>query len=259
MRSDEPVGRYVDAGGVHSYYEVEGQGDPLILLHGGFATIETWSAQRGALGGRYRVYLPERRGHGRTPDVPGPIGFDIMARDTTGFMEALGIDSAHLVGWSDGGVVALELALLRPDLVRRLVLIGTAAHSDGYTTQTTEWNRSVTPQSFPPFIRDAYDRLSPDGPDHFPVVFEKLVSVWRSEPRHDLAELAGVSAPTLLLLGDDDAVTVEHAAAMRRAIPDAQLAIVPGTDHGVMFGKPELVNRLILDFLAAGENAVAGA
>ncbi len=108
MTPDEPMGRYVDAGVVHAYYEVEGQGDPLILLHGGVATIETWSAQRAALSERYRVYLPERRGHGRTPDVPGPTGFDIMARDTIAFMEALAIDSAHLVGWSDGGMVALR-------------------------------------------------------------------------------------------------------------------------------------------------------
>ncbi len=83
---------------------------------------------------------------------------------------------------------------------------------------------------------------------------EKLASVWRSEPRHELPELARVSAPTLLFLGDNDAVTIEHAASMRRAFANAQLAVVPGTDHGVMFEKPELVNRLILDFLAEGSD-----
>jgi pimeloyl-ACP methyl ester carboxylesterase len=240
---------FVDAGGVRMYYEAEGEGEPLILLHGGFASVETWSAQRAALAEKYRVYLPERRGHGRTPDVAGPTGFDVMAKDTVAFMEAVGIPSAHLVGWSDGGIVALEVALTRPDLLGRLVLIGTAAHVDGYTLETREWNESATPDSLPPFVREAYERLSPDGPDHFAVVFEKLVTVWRTQPRHGSAELMRVAAPTLLLLGDNDVLTIEHAAEMRRAIPTAQLAVVPGADHGLMFARPDLVNRLILEFL----------
>jgi pimeloyl-ACP methyl ester carboxylesterase len=250
-REERPAGRYVDAGGVRTYYEVDGDGDPLILLHGGLATIETWSNQRPALAERYRVYLPERRGHGRTPDVPGATGFDVMAGDTIAFMEALEIPSAHLVGWSDGGIIALEIALMRPDLVRRLVLIGTAAHIDGYTAETHDWIQNATPETFPSVLRDAYERLSPDGPDHFRVVFEKLVAVWRTEPRHDAAELAQLAAPTLVAIGDSDLVTVEHAAEMRRAILDAQLAVVPGAGHGLMFEKPDLVNRLIIDFLGA--------
>lgn len=239
----------VQAGDVNTYYEVEGEGEPLILLHGGFATIETWAAQRGALAQAYRVFLPERRGHGRTPDVPGPTGFDVMAADTAAFMEAVGIESAHLVGWSDGGIVALELALSRPELVRRMVLIGTAAHIDGYTDETKQMNETFTADFLPSFLRDSYDRLSPDGPGHFEVVFEKLSAIWRTEPRHDAAELARVTAPTLVMLGDHDMLTVEHAAEMARAMPHAQLAVVPGTDHAVVFEKPDVVNRLILDFL----------
>ena len=249
-QDDQHPGTYVDAAGVHTYYEVVGDGDPLLLLHGGFATIETWGAQTPALAERYRVYLPERRGHGRTADVPGPTGYDFMARDTIAFMEALGISSAHLVGWSDGGNVGLEVALARPDLVRKLVLIGAAANFDGYTPALQAMTPKLTPDFLPASMRQAYETLSPDGPDHLPVVFEKLITVWRMEPHHSLADLERVSAPTLVLLGDDDDITVEHAAAMQRAIPDAQLAVVPGTDHALMFEKPELVNRLLLDFLA---------
>ncbi|MDQ3554279.1 MAG: alpha/beta hydrolase [Chloroflexota bacterium] len=245
------LGTYLDAGAVHTYYEVEGEGEPLVLLHGGFATIETWAAQRAALAEHYRVYLPERRGHGRTPDVPGPTGFDIMARDMIAFMETAAIPSAHLVGWSDGGIVALEMALMRPELVRKLVLIGTAAHVDGYTAETRDWNQNVTPESLPAFIREPYDALSPDGPEHFPVLFEKLVAVWRTQPRHEPTELEGVTAPTLILLGDNDVITVEHAAAVKRAIRGGQLAVVPGASHGLMFDKPDLVNRLLVDFLGA--------
>jgi pimeloyl-ACP methyl ester carboxylesterase len=243
--------RYVDAGGVHTYYEVVGDGDPLVLLHGGFATIDTWGAQTPALAERYRVYLPERRGHGRTPDVPGPTGYDVMAQDTIAFMDALGISAAHLVGWSDGGNVGLEVALTRPDLVRKLVLIGAAANFEGYTPALQAMASKMTPDIIPSSMRQAYDALSPDGPAHFPVVFEKLTAVWKTEPHHPLGDLERLAAPTLVMLGDDDDVTIEHAAAMQRAIPDAQLAVVPGTDHALMFEKPEVVNRLILDFLAA--------
>ena len=243
-------GTYVDAGGVHTYYEVVGAGEPLLLLHGGFATIETWGAQTPALAERYRVYLPERRGHGRTPDLPGRTGYDVMAQDTIAFMDALGISTAHLVGWSDGGNVGLEVALARPDLVRKLVLIGAAANFDGYTPALQAMTAKLTPAFLPASMRQAYDAFSPDGPQHFPVVFEKLIAVWKTEPHHPLADLERVAAPTLVLVGDDDDITVEHAAAMQRAIPDAQLAVVPGTDHGLMFEKPELVNRLLLDFLA---------
>src|SRR5215208_4129969 len=117
-------GDYVDAGGVWTYYEATGDGDPLVLLHGGMCTIETFDGLTPALAERYRVHAPERRGHGRTPDVEGPITYAIMAEDTIAFIEAVGIAPAHLVGWSDGAFVALLVALRRPALVRKLALIG---------------------------------------------------------------------------------------------------------------------------------------
>jgi pimeloyl-ACP methyl ester carboxylesterase len=249
-QNETAAGSYVDAGGIHTYYEVQGQGDPLVLLHGGFATIETWGAQTPALAERYQVYLPERRGHGRTPDVPGPTGYEIMARDTIAFMDALGITSAHLVGWSDGASVGLEVALMRPDLVRKLVFMSAPADFSGIRSGMQAMAANLTPDFLPPMLRDAYGALSPDGPEHFPIVFEKLAAVWKTEPRHDLADLQDISAPTLVILGDDDVVAIDHAGAVQEAIPDAQLAVVPGTDHGLLFEKPELVNRLILDFLA---------
>jgi pimeloyl-ACP methyl ester carboxylesterase len=245
-------GAYVDAAGVRTYYEEEGSGEPLLLLHGGMVTIETWGNQRGPLAERYHVYLPERRGHGRTPDVPGPTSYELMAADTAAFMQALGIESAHLVGWSDGGNVALELALARPELVRKMVLIGAAAHVDGSTQDSADWVNSLSIDSLPKFLSEPYERLSPDGAEHLPVVAEKTIAMWRTQPRHAMSELAAITAPTLILIGDNDGVAIEHAAQMLRAIPQAQLAVIPGADHGVMLDKPAIVNALILDFLAEG-------
>jgi len=99
-------------------------------------------------------------------------------------------------------------------------------------------------------FRQMYAAVSPDGPEHFDVVFDKLAPLWRGDPGIALDDLAAVTAPTLVLAGDDDVLTIEHAAALARALPDAQLAIVPGTSHALPMEKPEVVNRLLLDFLA---------
>jgi pimeloyl-ACP methyl ester carboxylesterase len=245
---------YIDAHGLRTYFEVSGEGDPVVVLHGGLCTVETLQPMAPALAEHYRVYLPERRGHGRTPDVDGPITYGNMAVDTIAFLDAVGLRSVRLVGWSDGGNVALLVALARPDLVSKLVVIGAAAHRDGYTGDQIElfeaWRGRPSPAIMAGF-KQMYGTVSPDGQEHFEVVFAKLGETWASEPDLGLADLARITAPTLILLGDDDVLTIEHAAAMVRALPDAQLAVVPGTSHAVVMEKPEVVNRLLLDFLAA--------
>jgi pimeloyl-ACP methyl ester carboxylesterase len=239
----------VDAGGLDTYYEIHGAGESLLYLHGGFNTIEMLGEILPALAQRHRVYLPERQGQGRTPDRDGPITFQSMADDTIAFFEAVGVSAAHLVGFSDGAMVALHVALQRPDLVRRLVLIGQYANPDGCPPFYAELMEQFTPDTFPPMFRQTYDSLSPDGPEHFPVFFNKLKPNWLS-PGVPLERLGEVRSPTLVLIGDDDCVTPEHAAAMVRALPaGSQLGVVPGTSHGLPFEKPGLVNRLILDFL----------
>jgi pimeloyl-ACP methyl ester carboxylesterase len=249
-------GAYLEAGGVRTYHEVSGHGDPLVLLHGGMCTLETFDGLTAVLAERYRVHAPERRGHGRTPDVEGPITYAIMAEDTIAFMEAAGIGPAHLVGWSDGAFVALLVALRRPELVRKLVLIGQFVNADGVRPELKALD-GLTADMLPPVLKQLYAAVSPDGPDHFEVVFEKLSPSWLGEADMELAELSRVSAPTLVLLGDDDLPTIEHAEAMRRALPAGRLGVVPGATHGLPMEQPELTGRLVLGFLA-GEQPVSG-
>jgi pimeloyl-ACP methyl ester carboxylesterase len=243
-------GDYVDTGRVHTYYEVNGSGDPLILLHGGMCTAETFDGQTPALAENFRVYLPERRAHGRTADVPGPITYDIMAQDTVAFIEAVDIERAHLVGWSDGALVGLLVALWRPELVGKLVLMAQGVNWEGVRPELTTVGGS-TKEMVPLQLRQAYEALSPDGPDHLDAVLDKLLALWNTDPAFPLGDLERVAVPTLVLAADDDVfLSIEHAAAMQRALPDSQLAVVPGTSHAVPWEKPELVNRLVLDFLA---------
>jgi pimeloyl-ACP methyl ester carboxylesterase len=244
-------GEYVDVNGLKTYYEVGGEGEPMLLMHGGFCTVETFSRQTLEFATRYRVFVPERRGHGRTPDVDGPITYDAMADDTIGFMDALGIESAHLVGYSDGGNTALVLAGKRPDLLRKLVCIGANFHYAGMAPEAVQVMEHATPENFYPWLINKYKEVSPDGPEHLPIVFEKILRMWREEPALTADDLARMKAPTLVLVGDRDWVAPEHTLEMFRSIPSAQLCVVPGATHGAPFEKAPLVNQVVLDFLAS--------
>src|SRR5579859_6307300 len=111
------------AGGVATYHEIDGSGPPLLLLHGGFQTIETVSGPRQALVDRFTVYLPERRGHGRSPDIEGPVSYDAMVADTIAYMDTVDVENADIVGYSDGAIIGLLLAIRNPGRVRRLVSV----------------------------------------------------------------------------------------------------------------------------------------
>jgi pimeloyl-ACP methyl ester carboxylesterase len=256
--SSTRTGVYLDAGGVHTYYEVYGTGHPLVLMHGGLSTLEMLDPLAAALSEGFRVYAPERRGHGRTPNPGGSITYAGMTADTIAFLDALGVTSAHLVGLSDGGYVALDVALARPDLVGKLVMMGAGVHPDGYTPEQHELFARWIGHPSPPVmagLKQLHGAVAPGGPDSFEDLFAQIGDVFGADPGHSMADLATLAAPTLVLLGDDDVVTVEHAAAMARAIPDAQLAVVPNTSHALPVEKPDLVVRLLRDFLAPEQPA----
>jgi pimeloyl-ACP methyl ester carboxylesterase len=243
-------GHHVDVDGVPTYYEVTGTGDPVVLLHGGLCTAETLDPLVPALAERYQVIVPERPGHGRTPDVDGPITYEGMAQHTIAFLEALGIESAHLGGWSDGALIALLVALRRPKLVRKVVFLEQFVTLEGAPDGYLALMGSMTADEAPPPMVELYEALSPDGPDHFEVVFEKLHEVWVGPTGIEVSDLERVAAPTLLLLAEGGSMTLAHIDEVRRALPESQLAIVPGASHGLPLEKPHVVSQLVLDFLA---------
>lgn len=242
---------YVEVSGLRTYYEVHGEGEPVVLLHGGGMTAESWSQRVPALARRYRVFVPERRGHGRTPDSDGPMSYEGMAAETAGFLDELGVGRARVVGWSDGGSVAMHLALSRPDLVAKLVVIGALAGNDGATggmsdlLSGSEESQALLRMMFQPL----YAALSPDGPGHFEVALAKWLSMWQEGPGLAVSDLAKISAPVLVMQGDHDGVRVEHSAEIARTVPDAQLAVLPGTSHSAPLEKPHLVNLILLELL----------
>ena len=237
---------YVEIGGVRTWYEEHGTGEPLVLLHPGGAGVDARALAPNlpAFTERFRVFVPERRAHGHTPDVDGPITFELMAADTIALMEHVSGGPAHVVGSSDGAIVALLVALRRPDLVRRLVFVAGVFHRDGWAPGVIDSGESP-----PKFLERLYVEVSPDGPDHYSVVVEKLERMHATEPTLTTAEVANIAHRTLVMLGDDDEVMLEHATALYRALPDAELAVIPGTSHGLLVEKPALCNAIMLDFL----------
>lgn len=221
----------VAVNGLNMYYEVHGEGSPLLLLHGGGGSIpEQWIP---FFTPPFRVIAPEQMGHGRTADlVDRPFHYHDMAEDTVELMRRLGIESAVVVGYSDGGIIGLDMAIHHPERVTKLAVTGANARFDGYTAENQEFARSFDPLSEP--VSEKYAQLSPDGAEHWPVVLGRLKPMWAAEPSFTNEELQSIDAPTLLVIGDRDIITPEHAVEMFRTIPGAQLCVVPNASHGTM-------------------------
>ena len=239
------MGQYVDAGGVHTWYEEHGAGEPLVLLHGGAVDSRFFEHNVGPLAEHFRVYTPERRGHGHTPDVEGPITYELMAQDTIAFLDEVMRGPSDLAGHSDGAVVAMLVAMHRPDLVRRLVLISGGFHHDGLQPGMDQ----LEVDSVVDFLGKSYGEVSPDGEGHFRVVVEKIARMAAEEPALERSALGTIQCRTLVMAADDDIMRLDHILEMYDTIGDAELAIVPGTSHFLIQEKPALCNAIILDFL----------
>jgi pimeloyl-ACP methyl ester carboxylesterase len=244
------MGEYVDIGGHPTWVEDRGSGnETVMLLHGGLSNCDLLIDTIGAgLAERYRVVAFDRRGHGRTADTDAPFHYDDMAGETVGVLEKVVGGPAHLVGWSDGGIVALLVGMSRPDLVGRLVPIGANYHYSGLGPLPMEPDSPLLAM-----IAQGYTERSPDGGDHFPEVLAKSMTMFESEPTLTTADLGRIAMPVLVLVGDDEAIRLDHTCSLYEALPAGQLAIVPAATHAVPLEKPDEVLRLILGFLSAPE------
>ena len=231
-------------GAVSMWYDERGHGDPLVLLHPGGAGVDSRALgpNLAGLSEVLRTYTPEQRGHGRTPDVEGPITFTLMAQDTVRFIETVVGQPAYLLGCSDGAITALMVTLQRPDLVRKLVFATGVFHRDGWEPGTLEGEP-------PEFLRKSYAEISPDGAGHYDTMVAKLAVMHAREPELTLADLREITCRTLIMVADDDEVRLEHAVEMYRSLRNAELAVVPGTSHGLLAERPELCNLLVAGFL----------
>jgi pimeloyl-ACP methyl ester carboxylesterase len=221
----------------------------LVLLHGGLGSVEDFSSLIPALAKRFRVIAFERSGHGHTADTDEQFTFESMANQTASFIEALGLKDVNVIGWSDGAIIALLIAISKPELVRKVISVGGLAETMAQSAETREWIESMSPEKFPKKFVGRFGEISPDGPAHFSVVLEKTKKLWLTEPHIKSEDLAKIKAPTLIIAADKEDLPIEHTVEIFRAIKGAQLCIIPGATHFLMSEKPELAASVMLAFL----------
>ncbi len=251
-------GRFAPANGVNMYYEVHGQGEPLLLLHGGTGTADMWQPYLATFAQHYRVITPDSRGHGRSDNPTSEMSYRLFADDMAALIQFLDLHKPLIVGYSDGGQVALELGMRYPELARAIV-VGAA-----WFKFTPEYCASVQDllgdDSSPEVDTARFARDHPDwaawlketyGPDDWKRLLTQIKPMWMTPLNYSPDDFAGVVAPTLVLLGDRDGIiTLEEAVEMYRLLPNAELAVIPGADHGsFLSAKVASFQAVMLDFL----------
>lgn len=245
---------YADVNGLHMYYETYGDGTPLVLLHGGMLTIDlNFAGLIPTLAKKHRVIGVEMQGHGRTADIDRAITPAALASDVVALLDHLGVDRAHVAGHSMGGAVAMELAVSYRDRMLSVVPISVTVRPDGAHPDLSDPSKFATSpimptqQDFMEF-RSEYVRLSPH-PEHFDEFLAKMSANAADLKGWSDDQLAGITAPLLLIQGDRDFTTNEHGALMQRLIPGSQLAILPNTTHMQVTRRADLLLPMLDDFL----------
>ncbi len=256
----EPVGDRVEVNDMQMYYEVSGEGDPLIVLHGAYMNIASMGAIIPKLAETHKVSALELQGHGRTTDIDRPITYPNLADDVAAFMDAVGIEQADVFGYSMGAAVGLQLAIRHPAKVKKLVAASVAYDAEAWQPEFTAFIPQMTVEMFVnmPFADD-YRKLAPN-PEGFPALVEKLIAL-EKEPMAWEADVKALKIPVLVITGDADVVTLEHSVALFRLLgggimgdmgnplPTSRLAVMPATSHTAVITQPDLLHAFIEPFL----------
>ncbi|MFL5305819.1 MAG: alpha/beta fold hydrolase [Polyangia bacterium] len=229
----------VTVNGLQMYVEEHGSGPPLLLLHGGGSTAQSsFGAIIPVLARTHHVIAPEQQAHGHSADRPGPLSFEQMADDTAALLAHLGVAQADVLGFSNGGVVAMQLAIRHPRVVRRLILCSSYYARAGMPPQFWQGFGHATMADMPPPLRAAFTAAAPN-PAEVPARFAKQVALMASF--HDIPEasLRAIAAKSLVIVGDHDVMSVEHDAQLSRLLRHGELAVMPGSGHGTYLGAAE--------------------
>ncbi len=256
----EPVGDRVAVNGMQMYYEVSGEGDPLIVLHGAYMNIPAMGGIIARLAETHKVYALEFQGHGRTTDIDRPITYPNLADDVAAFMDAVGIGKADVFGYSMGSAAGLQLAIRHPEKVERLIAASVSYDASGFQPAFTAFIPQMAPEMFvggP--MEDEWKKLAAN-PDGFRALVEKLIAL-EHEPMAWEADVKALTTPVLIITGDADVSTLEHSVAMFRLLggggmgdmgaplSKSRLAVLPATSHTAVINQVDLLYGFIEPFL----------
>ena len=233
--------------GVRLWYAEFGHGPPVILVHGGLANSDYWGLQVPALAAHYHVIVMDSRGHGRSTRTDTPIGYHLMSSDVLGLMDYLHIRKAALIGWSDGAIIGLDIAIHHPDRLTRLFAF--AANSD--PSGAKDVTKSPVFTAYTLRAAKEYARLSPT-PTQFKAFLANIEKMWATEPHFTDDQLSHIKVPTWIVDGDhDEAIKRENTDHMATLIPNAAELILPDVSHFAFLQDPAMFNESLLHFLSA--------
>ncbi|ATA99319.1 alpha/beta fold hydrolase [Sinorhizobium meliloti] len=260
LARSEPAGNRVKVNGMEMYYEVSGEGDPLIVLHGAYMNIPSMGTIIPKLAETHKVYAIEFQGHGRTTDIDRPITYPNLADDVAAFMDAVKIEKADVFGYSMGAAAGLQLAIRHPEKVDKLAAASVAYDAEGWQPAFKAFIPQMSVEMFVnmPFAED-YRKLAAN-PDGFPELVRKLIAL-EKEPMAWEADVRALKTPVLIITGDADVATLEHSVAlfrllgggvmgdMGKPLPASRLAVLPATSHAAVISQPELLHAFVEPFL----------
>ncbi len=236
---------YASVNGIKIWHAIFGRGTPVILLHGGLGNANYWGELVPDLTSRYRVVVMDSRGHGRSSRDARPFGYDLMASDVLALMDFLKIDKAAVIGWSDGAIIGLDIAIHHPERLSKLFAF--AANSD--PSGVKDVNQSPVFTSFIARARKEYERLSPT-PTEYDSFLAQITKMWETQPNWTGDDLASINVPTWIVDADhDEAIKRENTLFMADHIPDSGLLIEPQVSHFAFLQNPQQFNADVLHFL----------
>ena len=236
--------------GIKIWYAEFGHGEPVILLHGGLANANYWGNQVRLLAKRYLVIVVDSRGHGRSTRDATPFGYDLMASDVVALMDFLKIQKAAIIGWSDGAIIGLDIAIHHPERVTKLFAF--AANSD--PSGVKDINQSPVFTRFIARAKKEYEQLSPT-PDQYEKFLDEITKMWATQPDLSAEKLQAISVPVWIVDGDhDEAIKRENTEFMAKEIPGARLVFQPGVSHFSFLQNPRQFNGDVLHFLTLAKS-----
>jgi pimeloyl-ACP methyl ester carboxylesterase len=250
-----PVSQTATLNGVNLDYQITGDGPPLYMLHGGMESRDSFENQISDFADHFTVIALDSREQGRSGRSDAQITFELMSNDVVALAKHLGHERISIFGLSDGGVTAITTAINAPDLVDKLVLLGANYHYDSYPPETREfianykWDGNTDPNGFPGNSIKHYLTGQDDLSD-FGELLAEMSIMWTTSPTFTITDLSKIQSKTLVINGDHEDMDLNHALKLYESLPNAELFIVPNSTHYGVQERPELINKVALDFLA---------
>jgi pimeloyl-ACP methyl ester carboxylesterase len=232
---------------IRMYYAEYGEGDPILFIHGGLGNADVWGHQVADFAKDHLVIVADSRGHGRSTRSQQPFGYDLMTSDYVALLDYLKIDKVTLVGWSDGGIIGIDMAMKHPEKLTRVIAQAANVTTDGVKSDV------MSNKTFNDYINVAgeyYKKLSPT-PNEYDAFVKQISEMWATQPAWTAADLGKITVPITLAIGDhDEAVKLDHTEMMAKEIPGAKLVILKDASHFAMLQDPEGYDAMIRDAMA---------